>query len=509
MTGMALLGLAVATLFVAFQPKTYTATTTAYVTAGPTSRNAATDEQAQASMAYSNTMLAKQKAAAWLPVFKTTPVMESVISQLHLKTAPAALASSVTTSLDSDAPLITVSASSSSPARARDTANAVVQATSEQVKTLEGQAAGASIKLVSNAALPSAPTFPNPRKILPIGLLAGLLVGFLIALIKHRSDTRVRTQADVENEIGTSVLAVIPQSKGLAGKSRQVETQDFQTREALRKLRTNLQFVDPDNPPRVIVVTSSRMSEGKSSIATNLARVLAASGEKVLLIDADLRRPMVGTIFEQNAEVGLSQLITGSVTFDDVVQKTEYPNMYTVTAGQIPPNPSELLGSRRMRDLLAELRQRYFVILDAPPLLPVTDAALLLPSTDGALLVVEAGKTRKEQLAQSVRNIKAVNGHVLGAVVNRADVRSGRGVLGGYGNYGNYGNYGEYGAEYGEYVAETSQASSATPAATSPESSAEKDAGTYDPSSVVEAKPNGGAGAPRRGRHQRRESGGN
>lgn len=448
-----LVGLGLAGLYYATQTKQYTASTTAYVVAGP--ENASEESgQAQASMSYSNTMLAKQKAASWLPLFKSTPTVQAVISKLHLSQSPGDLASKITTTPDEEAPVITVSVTTDSPAGARDVANAVVEAAGAQVQKIEGANAGARIKLVANAQLPAAPSYPKPSRILPIGLLAGLLVGYVLALMKHRSDTRVRSQDDVEKVTSASVLAVIPQSRGLASTGRQVENSDFQTRESLRKLRTNLQFVDPDNPPRVIVVTSSRMGEGKTSVASNLARVLAASGERVLLVDADLRRPMVGTILDKgNADVGLSQLIAGTVRVEDVVEAAEQRNMFTITAGQIPPNPSELLGSKRMKSLLAELRKDYFVILDAPPLLPVTDAALLLPATDGAILVVEADKTRKEQLAQAIRNVNAVKGHVLGAVINRAEIRKSKGPLGNYGSYGNYGNYGEYGG-YGEYAQE-------------------------------------------------------
>ncbi|CAM2909952.1 MULTISPECIES: polysaccharide biosynthesis tyrosine autokinase [Dermacoccus] len=450
LVAMSLAGVAIAWLFLLTQPERYTATTTAYVTAGATNGgNSQADKQAQAAMAYSNSMLAKQKAQAWLPVFKTTPVMESVINKLKLDTSPAALASTVSTTMDEEAPVITVSATASTPVQARDAANEIVKATADQVTKLEGSGAGAEIRLVSNAELPGSPSYPNPSRILPIGLIAGLALGMLFALAQARRDTRVRSEEDIERASGTSVLAAIPDSKGLASDGREAEREDFRTREALRQLRTNLRFVDPDNPPRAIVVTSSRMGEGKSSIASNLARVLAESGERVLLIDADLRRPMVSAILDIEPEVGLSQLIAGSVEASDVIIPTTHRNMFAVPAGQIPPNPSELLGSRTMKRIIEELRQEYFVILDAPPLLPVTDAALLLPSTDGALLVVDSMSTRKEHVEQAVRNILAVNGHVLGAVMNRA--KSDKNGRYGYSKYGYGGAY-----TYQAYTADTS-----------------------------------------------------
>lgn len=431
-------GLALAWVRVSTQPKQYTATTSAYVTAGLGTSNAGDGDPA--ARAYSNSMLAKEKAQAWLPVFTSTPVLDDVAKKLNKKASASTLAGSVSAAVDAEAPLITVEATSPTPQAARDMANAVVQSSASRVEALEGSSSGAAIRPLQNAQLPSSPSAPKPSRTLPLGLLAGLALGFLIAFILTRRDTRLRSATSVEQVAGTSVLASIPESQGLAMDPPEPSPEDFRTREALRQLRTNLRFVDPDSPPRAVVVTSSRMGEGKSSIASNLARVLAESGEKVLLIDADLRRPMVSAILDVEPEVGLSQVIAGSVEAQDAILQTSHCNMFALPAGQIPPNPSELLGSRSMKRLIGRLRQEYFIVLDAPPLLPVTDAALLLPSTDGALIVVDGRGTRSEHLAHAIRNIEAVNGHVLGAVMNH--VKFDRAHESVYGEYG-YGYPGE------------------------------------------------------------------
>ncbi|NOJ99423.1 CpsD/CapB family tyrosine-protein kinase, partial [Corallococcus coralloides] len=158
-------------------------------------------------------------------------------------------------------------------------------------------------------------------------------------------------------------------------------------REALRKLRTNLRFVDVDNPPRSIVITSSAPAEGKSVVSANLARVIAGTGQPTLLIDADLRRPQVAKEFGIDGGVGLSQLLAGAVSLDDVIHEVPGSLLSVLPAGQIPPNPSELLGSRRMQDMIRELGRHYFVVIDAPPVLAVTDAQLLTRHADGAVLV--------------------------------------------------------------------------------------------------------------------------
>ena len=252
----------------------------------------------------------------------------------------------------------------------------------------------------------------------------GLLVGFGLAFLKHRNDTRLRDSEDVEAAVGASVLGLLPASdelgsdRGNAGPMR-----DFANREALRKLRTNLRFVDVDNQPRSIVVTSANVSEGKSTVASNLAWVLAESGEQVVLIDADLRRSAVARMFDIDGSVGLSQVLAGSASLADAIQPSELSGLSILAAGAIPPNPSELLGSHRMEALIDELQRDSFVILDAPPLLPVTDAALLTRAADGALVVVKHGSTRSEDAERAGEALTSVGGKVLGAVLNQVSAR--------------------------------------------------------------------------------------
>ena len=154
-------------------------------------------------------------------------------------------------------------------------------------------------------------------------------------------------------------------------------------------------------------------------MAANLATVLAESGEQVVLIDADLRRSAVARAFDLDGSVGLTEVLAGTITLPDALQDTDVPGLQILAAGATPPNPSELLGSHRMEQLIEELSQRHFVILDAPPLLPVTDAVLLTRSADGAVLVVAAAKTHKEQVERAAATLRAVDGKVLGAILNQ------------------------------------------------------------------------------------------
>ena len=438
----ACIGLAVAAAYTWTRTEQYTATAQALV-ASPT---APKSDTASSGAAYSNGLVAQQRAAVWAQLATSRQVTGEVIKQQKLAMTQDQLAGAISATVPQDQPIITISATATDPARAKAIANSVV----DVLKTYVQQAdpgTGVAIKNTSSAVLPGAPSYPKPTKILPIGLLGGLIIGYLLALIQHRRDTRVRTTDDVEENLGASVLGVIPTTRQLAADDRSLHgKQDFATREALRQLRTNLRFVDVDHDPRSIVITSARMGEGKSTVAAALAWVIADSGDKVALIDADLRRPAVAGIYDLDSSVGLTQVLAGTASIDDALQPTDKSGLFVLTAGQIPPNPSELLGSQRMKQLLEQLSGEYRVILDAPPLLPVTDAALLSASADGAVVVVAASDTRVEHVQRAARNLEAVGGRVLGGVLNRVNTRRIKRIMYGDTQYG-HGAYGTYAGE--------------------------------------------------------------
>ncbi|MGQ4568864.1 polysaccharide biosynthesis tyrosine autokinase [Dermabacteraceae bacterium P9123] len=406
--------------------------------------------------------LQMDKASTYVSLFKTRAVGEGIIEQLDLKgVSPDDLAAGLVATVDPNAPVIYVSTTNADPKLASDIANAAVKSAAVEAKKLDtgGRDEIQPVTVLvpyQEALAPGAPVSPILGKFLIVGFAIGIFLGYVLAFVRFRADTRVRTVDDVEKKLGSPVFAVLPESKALQREKSGVlpEPNSFTEREALRKLRTNLRFLDIDNPPRVIVVTSAIPAEGKSTVSGNLARVLARSGQKTLLIDADLRRPVVHTEFDVDGSVGLTQLLSGRVALDDVIQKSSVRNLCVLPAGQIPPNPSELLGSRRMEQLLKELRKDYFVILDAPPVLPVTDATLLARLTDGALIVVSSGTSRLEVLSRAFDSMRSVDAKVLGTVLNKVSTkRISRIAYGdaeyGYGSGYGYGSKYGYGAEYG------------------------------------------------------------
>lgn len=404
-------GIGLGAVFSSMQPTLYSATSTGYVVAG----NSATVGDALAGKS-----LAAEKAGTYIPLVQSRAVAEAVAQDLGL-TSTGEVAGSL--SATANGVIFRITATASSPELAAQMADAAIRATSVAANDLEtltvsGETSGTtvvSIVPVEAAITPTQPVSPDWTRNLVIGAALGLMAGFGVVVLRHTLDRRVRRASDVEEITGASALAVVPQSKALAGTTKLPRGPEA---EALRQLRTNLRFVNVDNPPRSIVITSANEEEGKSTIAAHLAVALAQSGQATVLIDADLRRPTQAERFGIDGAVGLTQVLAGAVQLPTAAVATSTTNLLLLPAGRIPPNPSELVGSDRMRDLISHLRQNFYVIIDAPPLLPVTDGELLTVASDGAIMVVRTGKTETEQVGHAARKIELVSGTLLGVVMN-------------------------------------------------------------------------------------------
>ncbi|MCG0274841.1 MAG: CpsD/CapB family tyrosine-protein kinase [Thermosediminibacteraceae bacterium] len=210
--------------------------------------------------------------------------------------------------------------------------------------------------------------------------------------------------------------------------------------EAFRMLRTNLQFASVDRPLKKIMVTSSVPQEGKSTVIANLAICIASAGSKVLLVDADLRRPNIYKLFLLENYKGLSNLLAENLPKDAVINKTKVENLHVITSGPVPPNPAEILGSARMKNFLDQVASEYdMVLIDAPPVNSVADASILSSLVDGVILVVEAGSTEREAAIVAKQQLEKVNARILGVVLNKVKQEK----SGGYYYYYYY--YGEEG----------------------------------------------------------------
>jgi tyrosine-protein kinase Etk/Wzc len=302
------------------------------------------------------------------------------------------------------------------------------------------------------------PQFPiKPRKVLnfAIGLVVGLTLGVGLSFFLDSLDNSVKTVEDIEHNFELPVLGLIPAIHSEGGKNGRKNGGDEVARisatlvtkytprshvsEAYRSLRTNIQFSRIDDPLKTVVISSAAPSEGKSTSAANIAITTALSGIRTLLVDADLRRPVIHSLFGLEREPGLSNLLAERLALEKVIKPSGIENLSILTCGAIPPNPSELLGSQRMRDLIKLLSQQYdLVLFDSPPVITVTDTAVLSPQVDGLVLVVKSHATDKRALLRAKTILTNLKANILGVVLNKIELS---GLAGSYDYYYHYNYY--------------------------------------------------------------------
>lgn len=416
---LAVIGAAGGFAYSALQTPTYAATAQTYVSA----KSADSLGDAAAGVTY-----VQEAVAGYAQIATTSYVLKPVITGLKLDSTPADLASAITTTTSGTTAVLEITATDPSPSRAIAIANAVAKQLSVAAVALTpgtgtgttaASAAGIKLTVVNPAVAPATST--GPSRILVIGgaALGGLVLAVLIGLLRELVDTRVRTPEDVERVTDLPLLGMIRHDGNVLRHPLPVLDAARSTQaEAFRTLRTNLRYVELDDVAKSVVVTSSIESEGKSTTAANLALAAASLGTKVLLVDADLRRPAVGGLFGIDESIGLSDVLIGQVSLRDAVQEVARSGLEVLPAGAVPPNPNELLQSHAMADLLDRLHEEYdLVVFDTPPLLPVSDAAVLGVQTGGVALVAASGQVHRAQLDAALRSLERVNARVVGVVV--------------------------------------------------------------------------------------------
>jgi capsular exopolysaccharide synthesis family protein len=321
--------------------------------------------------------------------------------------------------------LINISATDESPVRAAAIAEAVGSSLITAVDQLESpNTEGVSpvrLSVVTPATAPTSPASPNRNLYLAAGFFIGLALGVGITILRTAVDTRIRGEAELRKVTDASILGGIAFDADAAKKPllTQVDGQSPRA-ESFRQIRTNLQFAHVSHSSKSVVITSSLPGEGKSTTAVNMAIAMAKAGQRVALVDADLRRPMVGEYLGLDGNAGLTTVLVGNGTLENLMQRWGKDDLYVLTSGQIPPNPSELLGSATMNKLIADLEQHYdAVIIDAPPLLPVTDAAVLAQRVGGVVVVVGSQIVRSTDIQKSLSALEMVGADVLGIIINR------------------------------------------------------------------------------------------
>jgi capsular exopolysaccharide synthesis family protein len=411
-----LIGLAGATVITWQTPRQYSAQVTIYVSA-----QASADTT---TAAYQGNLLSQQKVKSYAQLLTSHAVARDVAERIGSGVPVSEIENEITVSTQPDTVLLTAIATDTSPQRAQQIANYVGAAFTALVRRLERPSAElpptVTAEVVESAQLPTMPVVPRPALNYGLGLLLGLIVGCSAAAVRHRLDTSVKSVDDVLELTGAPNLGSIAYDQNVPKKPLTMHEHPHSPRaEAFRKIRTNLQFIDVDRPRKTIVVTSSIPDEGKTTTLCNLAIALAQAGRRAIVVETDLRRPRAVDYLGLEGAVGVTSVLAGRVSLDRAVQSWGSGMFGVLSSGPIPPNPSELLASQQMSNLLTELGSRYdLVLLDAPPLLPVTDAAILGAECDGALLVVRYGKTTRNQIKAAVSTLESASVRLLGTVLS-------------------------------------------------------------------------------------------
>lgn len=419
----------------------YTTTTRLLISGGQTDEDAV-DEIARR-------QLASQRATAYAQLVDTGPADAAAVRQADAVGTNV----STTAAADGTSPFITITVVAGSAQVAQAVANAYVVVLPAVIKQLEQTPSSVSpnITTLEAAPLPAKPTSPNPPRDILVGLVLGLVLGIAGALVREALDARIRDTTELEKLYEGMLLGSVPREGGdpLVARTRPRSARA----EAYRHIRTNLEFTGPGGLPSSIVVTSPAPGDGKSSLSANLAIVAARSGRNVVLVDADLRKPSVAKYFGlQKSAYGLAEVLAGQVSLSDAVVQVEGERLWVLPSGAVPKYPSELVGSATMAEVIQNLEQYFdLVVIDTPPVLPVSDALVMGVNAGGVVLVARMGETKRGALKRAVQTVQKVDANLLGIVANAVVLREEKA----------YGN--GYGYAYGKYTSNRKEAESPLP----------------------------------------------
>jgi capsular exopolysaccharide synthesis family protein len=444
-------------LFVLTSPRRYQATAQIFVS------TAGADTSTAAGLASGNTFT-QARVQSYTSLATSPTVTDEVVRQLGLAMTSNALAREITADAPLNRVLINLHVEDADAEQAAQLANAVAARFSTVVQELEQTAPDKSspvkLTVTQPAEAPAGPVSPRADLDVAIAILLGLGLGLGLAFLREMLENTVKDPAQLAEHSGLPVLGVVPRDKRAPDAPISFRADAHGGRaEAFRQLRTNLQFVDVDSPPRIIAVTSALSGEGKTHTAMNLAAALAESGQRVCLIEADLRRPSMAEALGVIGEVGLTTVLIGRATVESVLQSAG-TNLVVLASGAVPPNPSELISSDAFARTLSEIaEQSDVVVIDTAPLLPVADGSQVAALADATLLTVRAAKTTRDQIDRAVETLGNVGVTPVGVVLSMAP----RGRSGGYSYY-----YQDYRPAEGHPVSEPLPAREPTPAPAPP-----------------------------------------
>ncbi|MBW1962336.1 MAG: polysaccharide biosynthesis tyrosine autokinase [Deltaproteobacteria bacterium] len=297
--------------------------------------------------------------------------------------------------------------------------------------TLTEEMKTGNIRIIDRAEVPLHPVKPKKRLNLMLAVVVGLMLGVGLAFFLEYLDNTIKVPDEIKSFLRVPFLGPVPAFStagdydGIPPDLITVHSPKSSASESYRGIRTGILFSSADSSPQVLMVTSATLDEGKTSCSANLGIIMAQGGSRVLLLDCDMRRPRLHHLFELQRESGMSNFLVGSGELEGIIRKTPIKNLDVIPCGPVPPNPSEILGSNRMRNLIKTLRNQYQrIIIDTPPVTAVTDSMVLVPMVDGVLVVIRAGVTPRQVVQNGIDQLRSINARILGAVLN--GVRTGR-----------------------------------------------------------------------------------
>jgi capsular exopolysaccharide synthesis family protein len=412
---LAIIGLLVGYGYAKSLPRLYHSTSSVFVA----SQGGSTNSDLLQGSTFTQDQVQSFAQLADLPV-----VLDPVISELGLTTTPQKLAGEISANIRLNTVIIDITVSDRSPQQAAAIANAVTTSLDAAATKLSPQGKSSAIRMttVAKAKVAASPYSPNTKLDAISGGLIGLILGLIYAVARELLDTRVRSEKDMLRVTDLPLLGRVARRRRMpAGSIVMRTTEHGHEAEDFRRIAANLEFADVDNPVRSIVVTSALPAEGKTTTAINLALAIAERAERVLVIDADLRKPSVADYCGIEGAVGLTSVLIGSATVAQAVRPWAGGVVDVLPSGTVPANPSQLIGSAAMASLLERLIGEYdFVVVDSPPLLPVTDTLTLGKLVDGVVVVVRSYVTRRHQLSRALGSLEFVSARVLGLILNGA-----------------------------------------------------------------------------------------